>query len=381
MDTLVEAADLRTLAAFTDEVGVLSLYTTVEPGEPGGHLRLRSMLGSLRSELSQHAGADWADRAARRLDALADPIADLLDGSRPGLGRMLFAQIAGDAVHTAWIQLPVRDVAVVEANAYLWPLATAIQQAPPAGVARVGRDGVRLFDCRYGLAEELDGVGFNVGGAGSPGDQQSDAPTLSRAGIHPDRFGQRVEEHLTRLLRHAAPTVAEHADRYDWQTVLLVGDPRLTPILAEALPPGRDLSELDAVLDPDLTAHGVLDFVAPTLDEIRARREAAAVRRVVDLARSGGTGVLGLADTVTMLQQGRVEQLLLDAAGDWTTGTAVDAGAPPTATALAGSGTADEIGEGMVELALSHGGSVTLLDEAAADELAANDGVAALLRW
>ncbi|MEV0840402.1 VLRF1 family aeRF1-type release factor [Actinocatenispora sera] len=378
---MFEAADLSRLAAFDDEIGVLSLYATVEPGSAVGQTRMRSTLSALRRDLAEHADRDWAARAEARLDELEQPIADLLDPTEAGLGRMMFAQLGGDALQTAWIQRPVGDVAVVESNAYLWPLLAAIEPAAPAGVARVGRDGVRLFDCRYGVAEELNSVSFNLPGATTSGEPRSDVPTLSRAGIHPDRYAQRVEEHLAKYLRHAAGTVGEHAQQRGWQTLVLVGDPRLTRILAEALPPDRDRTELDAVLDPDLTPTEVLDFVTPTLTEARTRREAAAVQRVADLARAGGNGVLGLADTVSMLQDGRVERLLLDAAGGWSPEDAVDAGAPPTAVLLAGEGTASELAEGMVELALSRGGAVTLLEGAAAAELADRDGIAALLRW
>lgn len=378
---MFEATDLPRLAAFDDEVGVISLYATVEPGSALGQTRMRSTITSLRRDLAQHADRSWAERAEARLGELEQPIADLLDPTGAGLGRMMFAQIGGRQVHTAWIQRPVGEVAVVEANAYLWPLLAAIEPAAPAGAARVGRDGIRLFDCRYGLAEELAAVAFNLAGATASGDQRSNVPSLSRAGIHPDRFPQRVEEHLSKYLRQAAGTVAEHAQRRGWQTLVLVGDPRLTRILAEALPPDRDRTELDAVLDPDLSPAEVLDFVAPTLHEARTRRESTAVRRVADLARAGGNGVLGLADTVSMLQAGRVERLLLDAAGGWSPADAVDAGAPPTAVLLAGEGTASELAEGMVELALSRGGAVTLLDRAAVEGLADRDGVAALLRW
>ncbi|WP_239157490.1 VLRF1 family aeRF1-type release factor [Actinocatenispora thailandica] len=378
---MFEATELARLAEFADEVGVISLYATVEPGSALGQTRMRSTLTALRRDLAEHADRDWAARAEARLTELEQPIADLLDPTEPGLGRMMFAQIGGDAVHTAWIQRPVGEVAVVEANAYLWPLLAAIEPAPPAGVARVGRDGVRLFDCRYGLAEELTSVSFNLPGTPSSGEQRADVPTLSRAGIHPDRFPQRVEEHLTKHLRQAAGTVTEHVRQRGWHTLVLAGDPRLTRILAEALPPEPDRTELDAVLDPDLTPTGVLDFVTPTLAEARTRRESAAVQRVADLARAGGNGVLGLADTISMLQAGRVERLLLDAAGGWSPEDAVDAGAPPTAVLLAGEGTASELAEGMVELALSRGGAVTLLDSAAVDDLADSDGIAALLRW
>jgi hypothetical protein len=43
-----DQTDLRELAAFGDEIGVLSLYTTMEPGTQAGRTRLRNEIAALR---------------------------------------------------------------------------------------------------------------------------------------------------------------------------------------------------------------------------------------------------------------------------------------------------------------------------------------------
>lgn len=362
-----DQTDLRELAAFGDEVGVLSLYTTMEPGTQAGRTRLRNEIAALRQELAADPDQERARLAGLRLDLLEPQIDELLDPAGPGLGRALFAQVAGEEVRTAWVQLPVGDLAVLRENASLLPLVIAVQADKPAGVARVGRDGVRLFDCRYGLTDELEPVIFNKATAEWSRGGSPTLSGLSRRGIHPDRFDQRLEEHLTKFLRESAPHVAGQARRLGWETLLLVGDPRDTAVLDEALPADREIVQVDAVLDHALSPSEVLEFVRPTLDEVRSRHDAALAVRARDLALSGGNGAVGLDDILSLLRQGRVEHLLLDEAGGWH--------AEPMAVAP------EDLEEEMIELTFEHGGDVTVLETRAAAELAEAGGVAAMLRW
>ncbi len=377
-----ELPDLRELATFGDDVGVVSLYTTMEPGTTAWQVRARNEIAALRRDLARHVDKDLAKLVLARLDVLEPRIDQLLNPTEPGLGRALFAQVAGDEVRTLWVQLPVGDLAVLEPNAYLRPWVTAVEEGAPAGVVMVGRDGVRLVDCRYGLAEELEPIGFDLDTEDWRRKRGPATPGLSRRAVDQhDRFEQRIDEHLIRFLRTVAPRVAEQAEGNDWQAVLLAGDPRATDVLGEAMPMGRDTVLLDAIIDPALSPAEVLAYVRPTFTEVRTRRDAALVERARELALSGGNGVLGLGDTLAMLRAGRVEHLLLDAAGEWKAATAVDAGAAPIAAELVEEGTTDDLGERMIELALEHATKVTMLGPEAAAGLAQEGGVAALLRW
>lgn len=346
---------------------MLSLYTTMEPGTQAGRARLRNEIAALRQELAAGPDQERARLVGLRLDLLEPRIDELLDPAGPGLGRALFAQVAGDEVRTEWLQLPVGHLATLREHAYLLPLVAAVQADRPAGVARVGRDGVRLFDCRYGLADELEPVSFKLATADAPEKGPVTLPSLSRRGIHPDRFDQRIEEHLTKYLREAAPHVAGQAQRLGWETLLLVGDPRDTSVLSETLPAGPEIIPMDAVLDHALSPSEVLEFVRPALDEARARHDAALAVRARDLALSGGNGAVGLDDILSLLRQGRVEHLLLDEAGPRD--------AEPMGVAP------EELEEEMIELTFEHGGEVTMLETGAAEELAEAGGVAAMLRW
>ncbi|MEV4566127.1 hypothetical protein AB0K12_20390 [Nonomuraea sp. NPDC049419] len=162
--------------------------------------------------------------------------------------------------------------------------------------------------------------------------------------------------HLAKYLREAAQHVAGQARRLGWETLLLVGDPRDTAVLGEALPAGPEIVHMDAVLDPALSPSEVLEFVRPAREEARARHDAALAARARGLALSGGNGAVGLDDILSLLRQGRVEHLLLDEAG-------------PRNTEPVGV-TPEELEEEMIELTFEHGGEVTVLETGAAEELA-----------
>ncbi|MFI6516611.1 VLRF1 family aeRF1-type release factor [Spirillospora sp. NPDC050679] len=356
-------ADLKELDGLGDEVGVLSLYSTLDPGSPAGTVRLRNRLADLLADLDKDPDQQRARLVRERLDALEPRIAKLTDPAGQGLGRALFAQVAGDQVLSTWVQLPVGDHAVLAEKTLLWPLLVAVHRAAPAGVARVGRDGVRLFDLRYGMAQEVDGVVFDLETADWGREGQATTSSFSRRGIHPDKFDQRVEEHFAKSLREAAPTVAGQARRHGWERLVLAGDPRATALLDEDLPAGLATVQDETVLDPYLSPAEVQERALPVLDAARAEADAALVEHVAGLAKADGNGVLGLEATMVRLGEGRVEHLLIDPEGAWSRTSGED------------------LGDELVHLAAAHSSSFTLVDGVAAERLAEAGGVAALLRW
>ncbi|WP_157431414.1 VLRF1 family aeRF1-type release factor [Actinomadura hibisca] len=356
-------ADLKELAGLGDETGVLSLYSTLDPGSPAGTVRLRNQLADLRSELDGDPDHQRARLVRDRLDALEPQIAGLTDPAGQGLGRALFAQVSGDEVRTTWVQLPVGDHAVLTQRARLWPLAVAVNGAAPAGVARVGRDGVRLFDLRYGMAQELEAAVFGIASADWAREGQVTTSTLSRRGIHPDKFDQRAEEHLAKSLREAAPEIADQARRHGWDRLVLAGDPRATAQLADDLAPGLATIQDDTVLDPYLSPAEVQEWAAPLLDGARSEADAELVQQAVGFAKADGNGALGLDAVMGPLAEGRVERLLVDPQGAWNKDD-------------------DEyLGDELIHLAAANSTIFTLVEGAGASGLAEGGGVGAILRW
>ncbi|MFI6791017.1 VLRF1 family aeRF1-type release factor [Nonomuraea sp. NPDC050383] len=378
---------LRELVAMKDEMGVVSLYVDagprVDPGiRPAWEIRLRDDLAAIRARVSA-----WPERVRRatvleHLEALEPEIARLVDPASPGLGRALFAPVCTGEIHRTSLQVPVGTCAVLESTAYVRPMIAAMATSAPAGVAVVSRDGVRLIDYRYGMAEdvyrssyELDSDDWReMRGPGRAG-------TERRSSAHHERFRRRAEESLVRYLQGIAPEISNRMGALRWADVLLVGDPRLTSTLAEALRP-LDLIQVDRVIS-DGPAGDVVSRVSAELVAVRVRRDTALVRRVVDTARSGGRAVLGLGQTLALLNEGRVDCLLIDENGRWRGARGPDGFLYPAEQVPHGTVTTDEpdLGERMIERALESGAEVTVVHAGAAGALAAYDGVGALLRW
>ncbi|MFC4117115.1 VLRF1 family aeRF1-type release factor [Nonomuraea zeae] len=377
---------LRDLVSMKDEVGVVSLYTTADPTEeasarPAWGIRLRNELSAIREQV-----ASWPDRDRRtavlsRLEELEPDIRDLVDAAESGIGRALFAAVSDGELRKISLQVPIQDCAVLESTAYVRPLVTAMATSAPAGLVLVSRDGVRLIDYRYGAAEDVARIAFDLDtedwrqmrGPGPGGTTQTDSTQV-------DRYQRRIDDHLRRFMIGAAPKVGRRVAALSWTDVLLIGDPALTEILAGAMHPTQ-VVQVDAIVDT-LSAVEAAKHVAAELSAARERRDAALVARVQDAALSGGKGVLGLNQTLALLNEGRVDHLLLDENGRWTGARGADGflydDQTPQSMVVEQE---PDLGERMIEAALDNGARLTILGTEAARPLAAHKGVAALLRW
>ncbi|GAA3180905.1 VLRF1 family aeRF1-type release factor [Nonomuraea roseoviolacea] len=378
---------LRELVAMKDEMGVVSLYVTagprVDPGiRPAWEIRLRDELAAMRAQVSA-----WPERIRRftvleHLDALEPEIDRLVDPSEPGIGRALFAPVCSDEIQRTSLQIPFGTCAVLESTAYVRPMLTAMATGAPAGVAVVGRDGVRLVDYRYGKAEEVYRSAYDLD---SDDWREMRGParagTDQRSSVHRDLFRRRAEENLVRHLYAVAPEITGRVDALRWEDVLLVGDPRLTSALAGALRP-LDPVRVDKVV-PDGPATDVVSRIVEELVTVRVRRDAALVQRAVDTTLSGGRAVLGAAQTLAVLNEGRVGRLIVDENGHWHGGRGPDGFLYPADQVPQGVVTTDEpdLGERMIERALESRAEVTIVHAHAAGALAPYGGVGALLRW
>ncbi|GAA4061648.1 VLRF1 family aeRF1-type release factor [Nonomuraea soli] len=377
---------LRDLVTMKDQIGVLSLYACATPQEeaskrPAWGIRLRNELSALREEI-----ASWPDRERRtavlnRLESLEPELHELTDASEPGIGRALFASVSDRSdIRKISLQVPVEDCATLESTAYVRPLVSAMATSAPAGLVVVSRDGLRLIDFRYGMAEELERKPFDIdtedwrlmrgpGPGGGPGGGSQPVAT------HTDKFQSRVDDNLRRQIHAAGPAVTAEARSRGWVDVLLIGAPPVTEVLAAAMRPMTPVT-VDLIIDA-LAPGEVAKHVSGELAATRVSRDQALVARAIDTAKSGGKGALGLNQTLALLNEGRVEHLLLDEAGRWSGVRGADG-----FLFESGEGAEEsDLGERMIEAVLDSGATLTVLGPEAAAGLADYNGVAALLRW
>ncbi|WP_327088260.1 VLRF1 family aeRF1-type release factor [Nonomuraea sp. NBC_01738] len=376
---------LRDLVALKDEAGVVSLYSTANPREeasvkPAWGIKLRNELSAMREQVSAWPEKERRAAVLARLDALEPDIQELVDAAESGLGRALFAPVGQTDVHKISLQVPIDDCAVLESTAYVRPLVTAMATSAPAGLVLVSRSGLRLIDYRYGVAEDVHTTTFDpdtdewrqMRGPGPGGTQQ---PAVNQL----DKFQRRVDDNLRRFLHSASQEVSERVKSLGWTDVLLIGDPALTEVVSTALRP-QEVVHVDTIVDA-LPATEVAKHVRGELAETREARDTALIARVRNAAMSGGRGVLGLNQTLALLNEGRVDHLLLDEKGHWSGSRGLDGylyDQTPNGMAVENE---PDLGERMIEAALNSGVTVTILGSEAAKSLSDYDGVAALLRW
>ncbi|MFJ2029810.1 VLRF1 family aeRF1-type release factor [Streptosporangium sp. NPDC087985] len=384
-----DRAALREVVAIHDDQGVLSFYVTADPREeaaarPAWRIRFGNRLAELRKEVT--ADGDRSRRMAvlKRLEGLETELGLLLNPNESGLGRVLFAPVSSDKAWIFSFQLPVADQIVLESTAYVRPLVNTVETAPPAGIALVSRDGLRMIDYRYGLAEEVGRTSFEAGTEERRQTRGAASSEPAQQIVTPrDKFERRAEENLARLLRATGPGITEQAASRGWTAVVLIGDVQLTEIVAAELT--GDVIQIDAVVDA-LPPAKIAEYAEPQLLAARTRFATALAGRARDAALSGGRGAVGLADTLNALNESRVAQLLLAESREWSGSRTADGRLCPPDQIPQGEPAQTHVreprmGERMIERALDIDAEVIVLDQQASEVLADLDGVAAILRW
>ncbi|MDP9021617.1 MAG: VLRF1 family aeRF1-type release factor [Actinomycetota bacterium] len=386
LDTILELLDLR------DDVGVLSVYVGITPEraaepKPGWPIAIRNELRDLKQRVRDEGPHQRFVALDERIDALNGELTRLLDASRHGRGRALFATVTRDRVETLSMQIPFRERVVLDRTAYVRPLITALDEGRAAGIAVVHRRGVRLLEWSLGECEELTSEEFTIGGRlwrKKSGPAPAQPLDTRPGGQRRDEFEERVYENLLRFVRERARDVADEANSRGWDRLILAGDPRLTKPFAEELHPagGEQLEITDLSWEdeaPNVIAEQAWDIFR-TLRTARARR---LVEEARDRTLSGGAGALGLGDVLDSLNEGRVDVLLVDADASFQGYRTEDGLLYADATHPAARDGVEEplLVERMIERALDTSANAVPVEAEAAELLRDHDGVAAVLRW
>lgn len=387
---------LRSLARMADDIGVLSVYVTLDPhgraeatGRAPFDLRMRHQLEQVREHAKQHLSREDHQALLQRLDALSMEFERLRDPAAPGQGRALFAGVASGEVRTITLQVPLGDRVVLEPDAFVRPLINAWNTSGPAGAVAISAEEIRVVDTRLGDNEEIAVLVYDE----HPEQRDRKGP----AGNNPaypqhfvnqrDLYDQREEDKLLRYLRSIGENLAGHGEERGWEHLVLTGETHLVQAVVDGLPPtwaNRVVTLPHTVAN--LTRPKLVATVAPELDTARQRHRRDLATRAHDLAMAAGAGAIGLGETLDALQQGRVDHLLLVDDQRWTGSRTPDGRLVPNGEVPPGV-PADQLqaephmGERMIELALDTSARVTILDAADAGPLADHENVGALLRW
>lgn len=391
-----EAAAFLEIASLRDGIGVLSIYMDVRPESPAGREQdvgaaTREALARILSVAQQEGPPARAEAIDARLCALEPTIASLVDPSGPGLGRALFATVAGGETRQMALQLPMGNRVVLADTAYLRPLAAALDSGHSAGIVIASRQGLRVLEWRLGETEDVARFVHEVATdewqmlkePPAPGDSPSDRDTS-----RPDRDVRGLVRGPRARRTGLGSDLLALAHDHSWDRVLVMGDERLVPGLADALPGCDHLEVLRVEASPGywLPPTEVGAELVPYLEEAREQHDLELIRKACDASRSGGPGVAGLAGVIEALEQGRVEQLLLDGERDWQGVETSDGRLFPSGIEPPGIDASDLreeplLADRLIERASRADATVSLVSGPAAAALEQCDGVAAILRW
>lgn len=268
---------------------VLSVYLHVDPQErsvESYRLALRNLLGK----------AEKVDKAD--LTRVQNYIE--MGYNRQGRSVAMFSCAAADFWWAQNFQVPMPDKVFVSWRPYIRPLATLLDTYERYGVIHVDQEGARLYIFHMGNLESADGyLGEEV--------------KLHRAGGWSAQRYQRQEMQQARQNLQDAAEMAETFYREaDTRRLILAGTDKNVAHFKELLS-HRLRAMVVGQLSAGATATpGVLRDQAAALVQKAADEEAAVLAdQVITTVHKGGNAILGLAETLTAVQTGRAQHVVV----------------------------------------------------------------------
>jgi peptide subunit release factor 1 (eRF1) len=287
------------------DVPVLSLYLDARPNDNGRATFDRY----LRKQLPQVARTYAQTGAARQsLEEDASRIQSWLETElRPQTrGVALFACSAQGLFEAVQLDVPFPEHRLsVGPMPHLYPLAHVADEY--RRYAAVVADSTRATIWVFGLQKALDR-------------RTVESPKSKRhkeGGWSQMHFQRHVDNARLHHIKDVADALTRVVREHDVDHVVVGADELFVPTLRAELPPEVNAKIIDILpIDIRTPEHQVL---AETLESFRqedARTDEERVRLCLDEVRGSGLGVAGLADTLTALEVGQVDELLLPATPD-----------------------------------------------------------------
>ncbi len=289
--------NLEELLAFdAQRAQVVSLYLNADLGtNPAETIRLQ-VRGLLRDV------PDAVRDDAERIEAYFEREHDW---HKPGVA--LFSCQPSGFFRSYQIAVPFRNRVRVKQKPYVKPLLHLMKYYSNYGVILVDRVGARFYEFHLGELQEASGtVGEDVRklkhGRGS-------SATGMRGGVGGAR---QEDEHVQRNMREAAEEAARFFSRSDIRRLFLGGTSENVAQFRELLPK-RLQSTIAATLsmDMDATPKEVRERTLEIMHTLNVEREQRLVERMLTSTHEGGNAVTGLAPTLRMVSEGRVDTLIV----------------------------------------------------------------------
>lgn len=268
---------------------VLSVYLNVDPRQrtvEEYRLALRNMLDD-----ADKAHADDIRKVQNFIE---------MGYSRQGRGLIIFSCAADDFWWAQSVQPPVPDTCFVSFRPYIRPLAMLLDTYERYGVIQVDQSGARLYLFHMGELEVAEGyLGEEV--------------KLHRAGgWSAPRLQRREVEQARQNLQDAAELAETFYRQAGVRRLILCGTDknvaRMKELLSHRL---RAMVVGHCSADVNATASEISNKALTLALQAEATEATALADSVITTAHKGGNAVLGLAETLTAVQSGRAQQVVV----------------------------------------------------------------------
>jgi peptide chain release factor subunit 1 len=297
-------AQLDRLAAFEPtDLPVISLYLDMRPDQQGK----RRHEPFLRKTFSERQ-ATFASGSPGRLsfDEDVQRINDFLaeDVERSVNGLAIFACHGASLFEAIQMNVPIDDYWLfIGSGPHLYPLARVNDQFPRYAALLVDTNSARLFVFSLGAAEAQEAV------------QNVKTRKTSMGGWSQARYQRHIENFHVQHMKEVVDVLDRVVREESINQIVISCDEVAKPLLNDQLP--KHLAEKIVDIVPMNVKAPDHEVLRSTLEALRAKDAETDQERVGDMIgawRGGGLAVVGAEDTLTALEMGQVEELLIAAA-------------------------------------------------------------------
>jgi len=346
---------------------VLSLYLDLDPHRFPTTASRESQLSAL---LSKARRAD-AEEDAKRIERLLSDDRDLIRGAQ---ALAVFSSAGAGVLETVKLSLPVEPMVVLDTVPWLEPLAAMVASGD-WGVAVVSRSGARLFRGGPHALAEFEAIESEVHRRHSQG------------GWSQARYERGIEEEVAVHVREVAEHLLRAHRRRRFDHLVIVASSELQPVISESL--HTDLSQvLAGFVEADLehaSERDIAHAITPVVEQADRNRESSLLWELEESLAVGGHAVAGLDEVSRMLDEERVETLLIADGASLAGGRCPKCGrlfADPNGSCKVDGSDLEEVdaAQHAIDLAAERKAEVFVVSHEP-EELARRGSIAALLRW
>lgn len=311
---MIELAEVKQMVAQTDE-HTLTLYLNVDNTTPENQAQIPAWRIYAKNKLFEFE--PFAKSQSEAWGDIRQGVEDFLAQYNPSSkGLALFAWQGG--LQTVELPLSLENQATF-GSAQIAPLLWVLDEYEPYLIVLVDQEKARFFVTQLGSIGFREGVEVDLEGYDFVERTMASNPTPGQAGggaVHggsgKDDHNAMLDEHRARMYRQVAAGIQEYVNQHGIRRFMIGGSEQSSHAVKNLLPQKLE-DAVVAMLNIPLRSslNDIFTQAQPAAIEHERREEMKIVQEVIDFAKAGGRGALGMKAVMDALIMQRVELLIL----------------------------------------------------------------------